>query len=66
MDLGDPRLLRLLKREAEESGISMKDVLVNALGGYFAHRLETRALAKAAEAVFSDWEDPLDSDYDKL
>lgn len=65
-DLGDPRLIRLLKLEAQETGVSMKDVLVKALESYFAHRLETRALLKASESVFEDWDNPLDADYDKL
>lgn len=65
-DLGDPRLLRLLKLEASETNSSMRDVLVRALEGYFAHRLETKALLKASESVFEEWNDPLDSDYDDL
>ena len=65
-DLGDPRLMRLLKAEAAEHGCSVKDVLVTALESYFAHRLETRALLKAAEDIFTEWNDPKDSDYDSL
>ena len=65
-DLGDPRLTRLLKLEAQETASSMKEVLVKALEAYFAHRLETKALLKASEEVFSEWNDPLDSQYDKL
>ncbi len=65
-DLGDPRLIRLLKLEAQETDSTMRDVLIRALESYFAHRLETRALLKASEAVFNDWNNPLDSDYDKL
>lgn len=65
-DLGNPRLLRLLKLEAQETDSSIKEVLVRALESYFNHRLETRALLKAAESVFKDWDDPRDSDYDKL
>ena len=65
-DLGDPRLIRLLKMEAQEQGSSMREVLIDALESYFAHRLETRALLRASEAVFADWNDPRDSDYDKL
>jgi hypothetical protein len=65
-DLGDPRLLRLLRLEAELSDSSIKDVLVTALEGYFAHRLESRALQKAAESAFEEWSDPRDADYDKL
>jgi hypothetical protein len=65
-DLGDPRLMRLLKAEAQERGTSVKDVLIQALESYFHHRLETKALLKASEATFEDWSDPRDSDYDKL
>lgn len=66
MDLGNPIWLRLLKQEAQETDSSMKDVLVKALEGYFAHRLETKALLKASESVFEAWDNPLDSEYDKL
>ncbi len=65
-DLGSPRLMRLLKLEAQETDSSIKDVLVRALESYFGHRLETRALLKASESAFKDWHDPRDSDYDKL
>lgn len=66
MDLGDPVWLRLLRMEAQETESSMKDVLIRALEGYFAHRLESKALLKAAESVFEDWNNPLDAEYDKL
>ncbi len=65
-DLGDPIWIKLLKNEAQETDSSMKEVLVRALESYFAHRLEMKALQKAAEAVFVEWDTPLDSDYDKL
>ncbi len=65
-DLGDPKWMRLLKLEAQETHASVKDVLIRALEGYFAHQLETRALLRAAEASFEEWSDPRDSDYDKL
>lgn len=65
-DLGDARLVRLLKAEANEHDTTVKDVLVRALEAYFADRLETRALAKIAEASFSEWNDPRDADYDRL
>jgi mRNA interferase MazF len=45
-DLGDLRLMRLLKAEAAERETSVKDVLTRALEAYFAERLETRALAR--------------------
>ncbi|MGK5090234.1 hypothetical protein WDW86_22015 [Bdellovibrionota bacterium FG-2] len=65
-DLGDPKLVKLLRLEAELTDTSIKEVLVTALEGYFAHRLESRALQKAAESAFEEWNDPRDSDYDRL
>lgn len=65
-DLGDPKLLRLLKAEATERDLSIKDVLVTALESYFAHRIENKDLQRATEAVFDEWQDPRDSEYDKL
>jgi len=65
-DLGDPRLMRLLKAEANERETTVKDVLRRALEAYFAERLETKALAKLAESAFTEWDDPRDADYDRL
>lgn len=65
-DLGNPLWLKLLKHESMESGAPVKEVLVKALEYYFAHRLETKALMKASESIFSEWDDPRDAEYDKL
>ena len=65
-DLGDPRLLKLLKQEAASTDQSIKEILVQALEAYFAHRLETKALAKASESSFDEWNDPRDAEYDQL
>jgi hypothetical protein len=65
-DLGDPRLLKLLKSEANERDTTVKDVLTRALEAYFAERLETKALARLSESSFSEWDDPRDADYDRL
>lgn len=65
-DFGDPRLIKLLKLESQEKGLSMRKVLIKALEGYFAHLLETKALAKASESAFEEWNDPRDSEYDTL
>ncbi len=65
-DLGDPRLMRLLKAEANDRDTTVKDVLIRALEAYFADRLETKALAKIAESSFSEWNDPRDAEYDAL
>jgi hypothetical protein len=65
-DLGDARLMKLLKAEANERDTSIKEVMVRALESYFADRLETKALAKLAESSFGEWNDPRDADYDRL
>ena len=65
-DLSDPRLVKLLKTEAIERDVTIKEVLTRALEAYFADRLETQALAKLAESSFSEWDDPRDAEYDKL
>jgi hypothetical protein len=65
-DLGDPRLMRLLKAEAAERETTLKDVLTRALDAYFAERLETKALARLVESSFTEWDDPRDAEYDRL
>jgi len=65
-DLGDPRLIKLLKTEAQETDSTIREVLILALESYFAHKLETRALLKASEAMFEDWNNPLDAEYDQI
>jgi hypothetical protein len=65
-DLADPRLMRLLKAEANERDTTIKEVLTSALEAYFADRLETKALAKLAESSFAEWDDPRDADYDRV
>jgi hypothetical protein len=65
-DLGDPKLLKLLKQEANLTDQSIKEVLVHALESYFAHRLETKAVMRLGEEVFEEWNNPLDSEYDHL
>lgn len=66
VDLGDLKFIKLLKLESQEKETTMRDVLIRALEGYFAHRLESKALAKASESVFKEWNDPRDKDYDTL
>ena len=65
-DLADPRLVKLLRAEANERGTTVKEVLTRALEAYFAERLETKALARLAESSFTEWDDPRDADYDEL
>lgn len=65
-DLGNPRLMKLLKAEANARDTTVKDVLTRALEAYFADRLETDALARLAASAFSEWDDPRDAEYDRL
>jgi hypothetical protein len=65
-DLGNPRLMKLLKAEANARDTTVKDVLTRALEAYFADRLETSALARLAESSFTEWDDPRDAEYDRL
>ena len=66
IDLHDPDLLRLLKLEAAQEGTPIREVIVKALEGYFSARRENRAVMTLAEKVFSEWDNPKDSDYDRL
>jgi hypothetical protein len=66
IDLGDPKLFKLLKLEAQETDSTMREVVIRALESYFAQRLETKALLHASESAFSEWDNPQDSDYDRL
>ena len=65
-DLENPALIRLLKLEAQETRSTIKAVLSAALEAYFAHRLETQALARLSQTVFEEWNDPRDAEYDRL
>ena len=65
-DLGDIRLIKLLKAEANENSTSIREVLITALETYFAHKLENKGLSKLAESAFDEWDDPKESEYDHL
>lgn len=65
IDLGDERIYQLLKLEAVRKG-SMKNIIHEALRLYFEDRIETLNITKAAEKTFAEWDNSLDSDYDKL
>lgn len=65
-DLGDPKLLKLIKMEAQETNSTMKEIIKKALEAYFFHKLELKALQKASESIFEEWDNELDSDYDNL
>lgn len=65
-DLENQILIKLLKHEAQDTGTSMKNILIRALEVYFYNKIETNALAHLSQSVFSEWNDKRDSDYDKL
>ena len=65
-DLGDVKLLKQLKREAQFTNTTMKNVIIKALEAYFFHKLELKALQLLAAPTFEEWDNPLDSEYDKL
>jgi len=60
--LVDPRLVRLLEREADQAGSAVEDVVARAVEAWVAHRRDRKAPA----SPFSDWDDPRDADYDRL
>ena len=55
-----------LRMEASERGESIRDIILEALTSYFSHKRENKALLKLAEKSFAEWDNPKDSDYDRL
>lgn len=66
IDLGDPQLLRLLRHEAADTGQSLRDIVIEALTGYFSGKRENIAIAKLAESAFAEWDNPKDAEYDSI
>ncbi|MDO8519962.1 MAG: hypothetical protein Q7T11_07365 [Deltaproteobacteria bacterium] len=66
IDLGEPRLLTLLKITAAQTGKTLREVVVEALESHFSSRRENQAILKMAEKTFAEWDNPRDSEYDKL
>ncbi len=65
-DLGNPLLMQMLKLEAQQKNITLREVLVTALECYFGHRLEQQLIYKAAQDTMHEWKDPKEDAYDKL
>lgn len=59
-----PELVEMLRLEAIRTNSSLNVVLVKALESYFANKLETSLLTKAADQVFKEWDNEEDSIYD--
>lgn len=66
LDLGDSRLMALLKMTAAQTNRTLREIVVEALTSYLSGRRENRAVLKLAEKTFAEWDNPKDSDYDKL
>ncbi len=66
VDLRSPQLVKLLRLEAAHEGKTIREIITTALEAYFSARREDQALMKLAEQVFSEWDNPKDSAYDKL
>ena len=66
VDLGDPKLVRLVRMEAARESTSIREVVVRALEAYLSGRRENQALAKLASATFEEWDNPEDAAYDRL
>lgn len=67
LDFSDrPKLVETLRTYATATGKSQKQVVTEALTEYFADRMESRQLWRAAEAAFAEWDNAEDAVYDSL
>jgi hypothetical protein len=66
VDLQDPSLMTHLRVEAAREGKALRDIVVEALQDYLSHKRENQAVMKLAEGSFSEWDNPKDSEYDRL
>jgi hypothetical protein len=65
-DLGNPLLLQLLKSEALEKQVSMREVLIAALESYFSHKIEQKMIYHTSQRLMTEWDDERDRDYDAI
>jgi hypothetical protein len=61
-----PQLAEMLRVQAARQGTTQKAIVIDALEAYFAHKLESAFLLKAAEDVFREWDNEDDQVYDSL
>lgn len=66
IDLQNPALITLLKLEAAHTQKLIREIIVEALEGYFSSKREDQAVLKLAEKTFAEWDNPKDSEYDTL
>ena len=61
-----PQLVENLRLQAVREGTTQKAIVIDALEAYFAHKLESALLLKAAERTFQEWDNEDDQVYDSL
>jgi len=61
-----PQLVEKLRLHAAREGTTQKAIVIDALEAYFAHKLESALLLKAAERTFQEWDNEDDPVYDSL
>ena len=66
LDLGNPVLIRQLRLAAAHRGVSLKEVVVEALTSYFDEQAEEKSLLNMANLSFAEWNNPKDAEYDRL
>ncbi len=66
-DLSDhPQVVDMLRLVAAKEGLSQKAVLLEALKGYFANKVENMMVSRVAEKAFAEWDNAEDAIYDSL
>lgn len=66
VDLKDPNLVKTLHLESIQENKALREIMVEALHGYFSNKLENRGLTLLAEKSFAEWENSKDAEYDHL
>ena len=61
-----PELAEMLRLYSASKGRTQKAILVDALKAYFADRLESNLLLRAADLTFAEWDNEEDRVYDTL
>lgn len=66
IDLGDPKLLEMLKLEAQLTHSTVREVMVRVLEAFLSNKKELHDLHILSSKSFAEWDDSRDADYDKL
>ncbi len=66
-DLSDkPNLVELLKMHGAQAKKTQKEIVVKALEAYFADKIDSKLILKAAEKSFAEWDNPEDEIYNNI